>query len=168
MLITKTTNQSWKTAGLALAVLASSSFSQLSMAVDEVNVAPGLTAVGSPLGLHGSDPTLLFDGKNHKGSATFTASHKNTAYYFSDAQGMKKFNLNPTHYIPQNGGFCTFGVSVGKKFDGNPKYASIVDDKLYVFLNKDIYNLFLKDKAGTIKKAKSNWTKIEHSSAISL
>lgn len=41
--------------------------------------------------------------------------------------------------IPRNtfhttGGYCTYGVPVGKKFDGNPRYAAVVDEKLYVFL----------------------------------
>lgn len=157
-----------KTAGLALTIIASASFSQLASAVDEINVAPGLTAAGAPLGLHGADPVDLLNGSTISGIATFTATHNNVAYYFSDAASMEQFNSQPNRYIPQNGGFCTFGVSVGKKFDGDPKFASIVDGKLYVFLNRDIYNLFLKDKAGTIKKAAKQWKKIKHSASASL
>jgi hypothetical protein len=71
-------------------------------------------------------------------------------------------------YIPENGGFCTFGVSVGKKFDGDPRYAAVVNGKLYVFLNEDIFKMFQKDKIGTITKANTQWKKIQHTPANTL
>ena len=55
------------------------------------------------------------------------------AYYFASEKNITIFNCKPEKYIPQNGGFCTYGVSKGKKFDGDPQYASVVDDELYVF-----------------------------------
>ena len=73
-----------------------------------------------------------------------------------------------TRYVPENGGFCTFGVSVGKKFDGNPSYAAVVDGKLYVFLNEQIYKMFQEDKQGVIAKAAENWKEIEHVAATEL
>ena len=155
-------------AGLAFAALLSSlSFSAL--AADETNVAPGLTAAGAPLGLHGVDPVGVMAHKvATEGQAKHTAVHDGVAYYFSDAASMKQFSANPDKYVPQNGGFCTFGVSVGKKFDGDPQFSSIVDGKLYVFLNEDIYKMFLKDKAGTIAAAEKQWQKIKHTEATAL
>lgn len=138
-------------------------------AADEHNVVPGLTAAGAPLGLHGVDPVAFVDiGNRSKGTATFTSVHDGVAYYFSSAANKSVFEKSPSKYVPQNGGFCTFGVSVGKKFDGNPNYSSVVGGKLYVFLNEDIYKMFLNDEQGTIKKAKQNWRKIEHKSAATL
>ena len=78
------------------------------------------------------------------------------------------FEANPARYVVQNGGFCTFGVSVNKKFDGDPNFAAVVDDKLYVFLSEEIYQAFLKDKAGTIAKAAENWKSIQHTAAKDL
>ena len=34
--------------------------------------------------------------------------------------GNHAFKQDPDRYVPQYGGFCAFGVSVGKKFDGDP------------------------------------------------
>lgn len=62
----------------------------------------------------------------------------------------------------------TFGVSVGKKFDGDPKYAEVIDGKLYVFLNEPIFRMFQQDRAGTIAKAAGNWPHIEHVTASEL
>jgi YHS domain-containing protein len=139
------------------------------MAADEVNVVPGLTAAGAPLGLHGADPVALLDqGKNTEGTAAQTTTHDGVSYYFASEANRMTFEANPARYVVQNGGFCTFGVSVGKKFDGDPSYAAVVDDKLYVFLNEEIYHAFEKDKAGTIAKAAENWKTIQHTAATDL
>ena len=80
----------------------------------------------------------------------------------------KAFAKDPQKYAPQNGGFCTYGMSVGKKFDGNPKYASVSGGKLYVFLNHDIFKLYQKDPQGTIDRAAKNWVKLQHIAASEL
>lgn len=139
------------------------------LAADEFNVVPGLTAAGAPLGLHGVDPVALVNtGKWQEGNAKHTVNHDGVSYYFTSKANADAFKAQPAAYIPQNGGFCTFGVSVGKKFDGDPRFAAVEGGKLYVFLNKDIYEMFKKDRAGTISKAATNWQKIQHTSARDL
>lgn len=151
------------------AALLTVGLSQLSIAADEYNTATGLTAAGAPLAFHGVDPVAFIDIENRiSGAAKYTAVHDGVAYYFSSQENADKFEKNPSRYQPQNGGFCTFGVSVGKKFDGNPQYADIADDKLYVFLNEDIYKEYLKDRKGTIRKAEKSWKKIRHTAAAEL
>ncbi|WP_193181260.1 YHS domain-containing (seleno)protein [Nisaea sediminum] len=140
----------------ALIVSASAAF-----AADEYNTSKGLTAAGHPLGMHGVDPVAFLTlGNRIDGRARHTVTHDGVDYYFSSEETLKSFQANPAAFLPENGGFCTFGVSVGKKFDGNPKFAAVVDDKLYLFLNEEIFRLFQKDKAGTIAKAAANWSKI--------
>lgn len=158
-----------KIATIVSATLLTLGISQAALAVDEYNTATGLTAAGAPLAFHGVDPVAFVDIENRiTGTAKYTAVHDGVAYYFSSQENADKFEKNPTRYQPQNGGFCTFGVSVGKKFDGNPQYADIVDNKLYVFLNEDIYKEYLKDRKGTIRKADKNWKKIRHTAAAEL
>ena len=143
--------------------------SPAAFAEDEYNVSAGLTAAGAPLGLHGVDPVAFIDlGNRVEGTARHTAVHDGVAYYFDSAETKAAFEASPASYIPQNGGFCTFGVSVGKKFDGDPQYAAIEDGKLYVFLNEEIFQAFQKDKAGTIAKAAKNWPEIKHTAADKL
>lgn len=139
------------------------------MAADEANVAPGLTYGGAPLGLHGADPVALLDeGMNTEGNAAFAGTHDGVAYYFASEENLKAFEANPARYAPQYGGFCAFGVSVGKKFDGDPRFAAVMDDKLYVFLNEDVFKAYQKDQAGTIAKAEGHWLNIEHTAATDL
>lgn len=155
------------------ALIALTMLSVLSMnaafAADEYNTATGLTAAGAPLGLHGVDPVAFIEiGNRIEGSAVHTAVHDGVAYYFSSEANKQAFEKSPSRYLPQFGGFCTFGVSVAKKFDGDPRYAAVEDGKLYVFLNEGIFQEFQKDRAGTIAKARKNWRDIEHKAAASL
>lgn len=157
---------------LTLATIAATTVLALSsaaFAADEYNTSTGLTAAGAPLGLHGVDPVTFVNlGNRINGAAKYTAVHDGVAYYFASEEKMNKFKASPASFLPQNGGFCTFGVSVGKKFDGNPRYADIRNGKLYVFLNEEIYRAYQKDKDGTIAKADAQWAKIRSVAANEL
>ena len=158
-----------KTTLIPLLMLAAANIVTPAFAADEYNAAPGLTAAGAPLGLHGVDPVAFIDiGNRVEGSAAFTAVHDGVAYYFATRANMNTFKRSPQKYLPQNGGFCTFGVSVNKKFDGDPQFADVYNGKLYVFLNEDVFRNSQKDKPGVIAKAEKNWTKIRSSSARDL
>ncbi len=138
-------------------------------AVDEFNFSSGLTTSGSPLGLHGADTVKLAKHNKHVlGSAKYAAVHEGGTYYFSSEKNKQTFEANPDKFLPQFGGFCAYAVSLGKKFDGDPRFADIVDGKLYVFVNEDILNAFKKDKQGVLNKAKKTWPGIEHEAAINL
>ncbi|MEJ8569587.1 YHS domain-containing (seleno)protein [Elongatibacter sediminis] len=150
-------------------VLFSAVFQQAAFAADEHNVSAGLTYTGKPLALHGFDPVAFVDiGNRIEGFATHSAVHEGVAYYFASAENKKTFEKSPGRYAPQFGGFCAFGVSVAKKFDGDPRYAAVEDGKLYVFLNEAVLKEFHKDRAGTIAKAEKNWKKIRSKTAASL
>lgn len=154
---------------IAATLLSLAALSAPAMAADEYNTSSGLTAAGSPLGLHGVDPVAFVSlGNRIDGTAQYTAVHDGVAYYFASQEAMAAFTAHPDQYLPQNGGFCTFGVSVGKKFDGDPQFAAVVDGKLYLFLNEAIFREFQKDQSGTIAKAEANWKKIRSTEATKL
>lgn len=120
----------------------SGTFAVPAIAADEYNTVPGLTAAGAPLGFHGVDPVAFIEiGNRIDGTAKFTAVHEGVAYNFASQENMNAFRRSPAKYTPAYGGFCTFGVSVGKKFDGDPKYADVRNGKLYVFLNEEIFRM---------------------------
>jgi len=138
-------------------------------AADEVNVVPGLSIVGAPLALHGYDPVAYFSaGEPVRGSDGLAHVHDGAAYRFSSETNLAAFKADPARYVPQYGGFCAFGVSVGKKFDGDPNLWKIEDGKLYLNLNEEIYATFLEDLDGNIRKAEANWPGIEHVAARDL
>jgi YHS domain-containing protein len=129
----------------------------------ETNISDGLTFKGPGLAVHGYDVVAYFkESKPTFGRAKFSAIYNNARYRFASKENLRAFKADPKAYAPQFGGYCAFGVSVGAKFDGNPRRWKIVGGKLYVLLNEDILKAWLKDVPGSIKKANENWKKIVH------
>ncbi|MEM8959776.1 MAG: YHS domain-containing (seleno)protein [Pseudomonadota bacterium] len=134
-------------------------------AADEYNISTGTTVEGQGVALRGTDAVALADGLEVTfGHARFTAVHDNVAYYFADEVTMTRFAADPERYMPRYGGFCALGVALGKKLDGDPRYADVVDGKLYLFLNAAVFEAYSKDKAGILSKAERNWPGMHHRS----
>ncbi|WP_422369469.1 YHS domain-containing (seleno)protein [Pelagibius sp.] len=157
---------------LALASLLAASmlgFTATAQAADELNVVPGYSIAGAPLALHGYDPVAYFTkGAPMRGSDSLVHIHEGAAYRFASQAHLDSFKQDPDRYVPQYGGFCAYGVSVGKKFDGDPRLWKIEDGKLYLNLNEEIYATFLEDLDDNIEKAEDNWQDIEHVAARDL
>ncbi len=123
----------------------------------------GTTGVGHGVSFRGYDVVALVSGLGVvPGQAKHTYVNDGVAYYFASEEAMKLFAENPEKYMPQYGGYCAYGVALGKKLDGSPRFADIVDGKLYLFLNADVYRAYEKDKAGILAKAAANWPEIHH------
>jgi YHS domain-containing protein len=132
-------------------------------AVDEYNVSTGTTLAGEPVALRGTDTVALALGLGvTDGHAKFTHVNDGVAYYFASEEAKDAFASNPAAYLPQYGGFCAFGVAIGKKLDASPRFADIVDGKLYVFLNAVAFGKYQEDKAGTLAKAEQKWPAMHH------
>ena len=134
------------------------------IAADEYNVSTGIvTAAGAPLGLHGVDAVALSTvNEVTKGDAAHTVVEDGVAYYFASADSARLFKAAPEKYAPQYGGFCAYAVAKGKKFDGDPQYADIVDGKLYLFVNAAAFEIYKKDSKRILAKAEKTWPLIQH------
>lgn len=133
-------------------------FATVAFADDEYNVANGLTLTGNPLGIHGVDPISLFESDEPQiGNAEYTSEHNGVDYYFASEEAQKRFDANPELYVPQFGGFCAFGVKVGKKLDGDARYADILDGKVYLFVNDMILQKYLQNREQIIAEAYDKW-----------
>lgn len=139
--------------------------SSMAFAADEYNVSNGLTLDGNPLGIHGADPVAFIKtGHATAGLAEFAAVHDGVEYYFSTADAKAAFEASPDAYLPQNGGFCTLGISVRKKLDGDTRYADIREGKLYLFVNAAVFAAYQEDKDAVIAKADEVWQEIRSTS----
>lgn len=133
------------------------------LAIDEYNVSKGTTVDGQGVAFRGNDLVAMADGLGIvPGQAKHTYVHDGVAYYFASEGAMREFAKAPAMYLPQYGGYCTLGVAVGKKLDGSPRFADIVDGKLYVFLNAAVFEAYKKDKAGILAKAAQAWPAMHH------
>lgn len=147
--------------GIAIAlslVLVSTAF-----AADEYNVTNSYTLTGKPLGMHGVDPVSMFKSTHPvPGNAVYTSAHDGVDYYFETAKARAAFDADPAGHLPQFGGFCALAVMLGKKLDGDARYADIVDGKLYLFVNDKIFQMYLADKENVLKRAHAKWSDIKH------
>ncbi len=126
-----------------------------------LNLSAGLTAKGAPLALRGYDPVSYFVHQEPQlGTADHSVQYQGATYRFASRENLRRFEQSPERYLPQYGGFCAYGVSVGAKFDGDPLVWRVVDGKLYLNLNNDIQQAWNADVAGAIGKADGNWPKI--------
>jgi len=115
------------------------------------------------VGLHGYDPVAYFTLKQPTlGKAMYTHSFDGATYRFASKENLEKFKANPAMYAPQFGGFCAMGVVLEKKLDGDPQAWRVVDNKLYLNVNKDIQKKWLEDVPGNIVKASKTWPEIKN------
>jgi YHS domain-containing protein len=120
-------------------------------------------------GINGYDPVAYFtDGKPMKGSGYHVADFEGVTYAFASKEHKEMFEAKPEKYMPAYGGYCAYGVAVGKKFVVDPEAWKIVDGNLYLNLDRDIQKKWLKDVPGYIKKAEANWPKIKDKPASDL
>lgn len=115
------------------------------------------------LGAKGYDVVSYFtDGKPMAGSSAFTHEYGGVKWQFVSKEHRDLFASNPRKYAPQYGGFCSWGVSVGKLFDIDPEHGwTIRDGKLYLNFNAEINSTFARDAASFIAKAEKNWPKLD-------
>ena len=117
----------------------------------------------------GYDVVSYFNAKRPvRGNGNYIAEYNDAVYLFSSKENQQLFSKNPKKYAPAYGGYCAFGVSVGKKFVGDPEVWKIVDDTLYLNLDSSIQARWLEDTENLINRADGEWKKIKGKSRASL
>lgn len=128
---------------------------------------PGMAFAGttphSMVAVQGYDiVTYQTDGKPQQGNGNHLTTYNGVTYIFVNEANKKMFEFNPDKYLPAYGGYCAYGVAVGKKFVGDPEIWEVVDGKLYLNLDNKIKGIWVKDISGHIKTADKNWKKIKY------
>ena len=114
------------------------------------------------LAIKGYDPVAYFtDAGAVQGNPQFSATYKNAIYHFASSENRDQFKADPQAFAPQYGGYCAFGVAMGKKFETDPQAWKIEDGKLYLNLDKTVQQRWLEDTQGFIQDANTHWTSIK-------
>ena len=122
----------------------------------------GQDVTHSTPGLSGYDPVSYFtNGAPERGSGYHVADYEGVTYAFASAEHKDMFEANPSKYAPAYGGWCAYGVAVGKKFVADPTVWKIVNGTLYVNLDRGIQSKWNKDIPGHIKTGDANWKEIK-------
>lgn len=112
--------------------------------------------------LRGYDAVAYFTtGKPTVGSAKYRATYQGATYHFASAANQKLFLANPSAYAPQYGGFCAMGAALGKKLDVDPTQFKVVDSKLYLNVNADVFKKWSENTTSHIDSANQNWPAIK-------
>ncbi|MEZ6165172.1 MAG: YHS domain-containing (seleno)protein [Phycisphaerales bacterium] len=112
----------------------------------------------SDIGLDGFDPVSFFTGNTPKnGSPMIRSSYAGATYLFASEQSKAEFEANPDRFVPQYGGFCAYGVSLGILLPVDITTAQVRNDKLYLNVNSDILAKFNADFKGRVDLANTNW-----------
>jgi YHS domain-containing protein len=119
----------------------------------------------SKIALLGYSPVSYLDlGIAQKGVKEYKATFDGLNYYFTTKEQKNKFTESPEKYLPQYGGYCAFGVSVGAKFRADPNKFVVKDGKYFLFLydlEVDAQQLWLAgDHIKLVAKADDNWEKL--------
>jgi YHS domain-containing protein len=135
---------------------------ELAFAYDETSTS-ALNVDKQGVAIKGFDPVAYFtDGAPLEGTNKFTATYKGATYHFANAKNRDAFKANSEKFVPQYGGFCAMGVALGKKLDGDPQAWRVVDNKLYLNVNKEVQKKWLEDVPGNLKKADSEWPQVSN------
>jgi len=103
-----------------------------------------------------------------RGNGNHVSVYEGETYLFINEDNRKAFERNPQKFAPAYGGFCAYGVAVGKKFVGDPDVWRVVDGRLYLNLDTRIQDTWEKDISGNIQKANNQWGEIRDSDPASL
>lgn len=116
----------------------------------------------SLVALQGYDPVAYFTEKQAKqGSGNHTYRYQDVAYIFASRDNLNTFKENPEKYLPQYGGFCAFAIAQRKRVVADPNAWKIVDDKLYLNLNKKVQKIWEKKIEEYIESADANWPSLK-------
>lgn len=111
--------------------------------------------------IRGYDPVAYFSvGRPIPGRSDLSVEYEGGKYLFATAANRDEFEANQEKYAPQYGGYCAYGVAVGKKFDIDPSSWRIIDGKLYFNLNPVILEKWSADAKEYIRKSEENWPRI--------
>ncbi len=112
----------------------------------------------SGIGLDGFDPVSFFQSeKPINGSPTIRAQHAGATYLFASETSKRTFLADPERFVPQYGGFCSYGVSINVLLPVDITTAQVRNGKLYLNVNADILKKFNADFEGSVSRANTNW-----------
>jgi YHS domain-containing protein len=108
-----------------------------------------------PLAIRGYDPVAYFTlGAPARGLAQLEYEWDEQRYRFSRPEHRELFKANPARYAPQFANRCAMALTRGEIHEPHPEYWLIIEGKLYLFGTRSGPELFKRDLARNVAKAR--------------
>lgn len=112
----------------------------------------------------GNDLISYYDGKILKGQEKHQVVLDGQTYLFNNETNKKKFQDDPTRYLPSYGGWCSIAMSLDALVEPNYNYYRIDSDGRVLFFEVRAFlngiTLWEKDISGNKVKADQNYKKL--------
>ena len=96
-----------------------------------------------------------------KGKVEISYDWMGTSWLFASEDNRELFIASTQDYAPQYGGYCAYAMAQGSIAKSDARAWSIIDERLYLNLSKDIRKIWKKKaKRLFIKKADKAWTRL--------
>ncbi|MDH3661435.1 MAG: YHS domain-containing protein [Alphaproteobacteria bacterium] len=99
-------------------------------------------------------------GKAIPGQARYRSRYRGSVYAFDSLRNQQAFAADPKRYLPAYGGYCAYGVRLGRKSPVDPSIFDVVDGKVHLFLNQATKFAWEEDRKSNKKIADNNWSKM--------
>jgi YHS domain-containing protein len=104
--------------------------------------------------INGYDTVAYFTAsKAVVGKDAYSTDWMGAKWKFASQGNLDLFKANPEKYAPQYGGYCAYGVAQGYLVKVEPDQFTVRDGKLYLNYDAEVQAKWLKDPAGYIKTA---------------
>ncbi|MFB9841641.1 YHS domain-containing (seleno)protein [Mucilaginibacter ginsenosidivorans] len=112
--------------------------------------------------INGYDAVAFFtQSKPVKGSDSFSFEWQGAKWLFANAEDLAAFKADPEKYAPQYGGYCAYGTSQGHKAPTKAETWTVLNNKLYFNYNKQVKELWTKDRDSLIIVADKKWPEVK-------
>ncbi len=131
------------------------------VSVEEHNIQNGVA-------INGYDPVAYHNNNVSVGNSAYSYNYKGAKYLFASEANLNSFSNEPEKFAPKYGGYCAFGVSVGKKFEVDPNAFAVVDNELYLLLNQATLKTWESARDKNISIANKLWPSLKDIPAAEL
>lgn len=112
--------------------------------------------------LLGFDPVAYFVSDTAmRGDTGISYEWAGAIWTFASEENRDRFKAAPEKYVPKYGGYCAYGVKWGRKVPTDPHNFAVVAGTLYLNLNREVNERWLRRREHNIKKADRKWPRVK-------
>ena len=106
-------------------------------------------------------------GKAVPGTSRYRSRYRGSVYAFASLENQQAFGADPGQYLPAYGGYCAYGVRLGRKSPIDPSIFVMMGGKVHLFLNQATKFAWEEHQNNNKKIDDNNWVENDKQPMIS-